>query len=123
VGHRARGGVTLTPPERRVDLIPKIQATGGGSTTVKAGYFTWELTKSSKEPGYFMNAPIASPNNDFDRKLAGGEYTQTRVAVTPYDWGAFGTIKVAAYLPDGSMLVGHLEGDTAQEYVRLPFRF
>ncbi len=122
-----------------VDLTAKLQATGGGSTNVIAAYFTWELTKSSKEPGYAMNAPVANPSNDFDLKLEGdgliltdanaqkgqtmpGEYTDTTVTVTPYDWGAFGTIKVTAYLPDGSTLVGHLDGDTAQEDVRLPLR-
>jgi len=122
-----------------VDLTAKLQATGGGSTNVIAAYFTWELTKCSKEPGYAMNAPVANPSNDFDLKLKGdgliltdanaqkgqtipGEYTNTTVTVTPYDWGAFGTIKVTAYLPDGSTLVGHLEGDTAQEDIRLPLR-
>ena len=122
-----------------VELTAKLQATGGGATNVIAAYFTWELTKSSKEPGYAMNAPVANPSNDFDLKLEGdgliltdanaqkgqtvpGEYTQTSVTVTPYDWGAFGTIKVTAYLPDGSTLVGHLDGDTAQEDIRLPLR-
>ena len=120
-----------------VPVTAKLQATGGGSTNVIAAYFTWELTKSSKEPGYAMNAPAASPSQDFDLKLEGitltdanaqkgqtqvGELTQTTVTVTPYDWGAFGTIKVTAYLPDGSTLVGHLEDDPSQEDVRLPLR-
>jgi hypothetical protein len=122
-----------------IDLTAKLQATGGGSTNVVAAYFVWELTKSSKEPGYAMNAPVANPGNDFDLKLEGsdliltdpnaqkgetkpGEYTQTTVTVTPYDWVAFGTVEVTAYLPDGSTLVGHLDGDTAQENVRLPLR-
>jgi len=124
---------------QQLSVTAKLQAQGGGSTTVVAAYFTWELTKSSKEPGYAMNAPVNNPGQDFDLKLAGsdliitdpnaqkaqtkpGEYTQTSVTVTPYDWGAFGTIKVTAYLPDGSTLVGHLDGDTAQEDVRLPLR-
>jgi hypothetical protein len=122
-----------------VDVTAKLQATGGGPTNVVAAYFTWELTKSSKEPGYAMNAPVASPSQDFDLKLEGdgliltdanaqkgqtkpGQLTDTTVTVTPYDWGAFGTIKVTAYLPDGSTLVGHLDGDTAQQDVRLPLR-
>jgi len=122
-----------------VDLTAKLQATGGGSTNVIAAYFTWELTKCSKEPGYAMNVPVANPSNDFDLKLEGdgliltdanaqkgqtkpGEYTDTTVTVTPYDWGAFGTIKVTAYLPDGSTLVGHLEDDTTQQDIRLPLR-
>jgi hypothetical protein len=120
-----------------VTVTAKIQAANGSPTNVVAGYFTWELTKSSKEPGYAMNAPVNNPDQDFDLKLADiiltdanaqkgetqpGEYTQTSVTVTPYDWGAFGTIKVTAYLPDGSTLVGHLEGDTSQENVRLPIR-
>jgi hypothetical protein len=96
-----------------IDLMAKLQATGGGPTNVVAAYFTWELTKSSKEPGYAMNAPIANPGQDFDLKLSGsdliltdqnaqkgqtkpGQLTQSTVTVTPYDWGAFGTIKVTA---------------------------
>jgi hypothetical protein len=122
-----------------VDLVAKLQATGGGSTNAIAAQFTWELTKSSKEPGYAMNAPIANPGKDFDLKLEGsdliltdpnaqkgetkpGEQTQSTVTVTPYDWGAFGTIKVTALMSDGSTLVGHLEGDTAQQDIRLPLR-
>lgn len=120
-----------------VAVTAKLQATGGGSTNVVAAYFTWELTKSSKEPGYAMNAPIGNPSQDFDLKLGGiiladanaqkgqtqpAASTQTTVTVTPYDWGAFGTIKVTAYLPDGSTLTGHLEDDTSQEDVRLPLR-
>jgi hypothetical protein len=120
-------------------LVAKLQATGGGSTNAIAAQFTWELTKSSKEPGYAMNAPIANPGKDFDLKLEGsdliltdpnaqkaetrpGELTQSTVTVTPYDWGAFGTIKVTALMSDGSKLVGHLEGDTAQQDIRLPLR-
>jgi hypothetical protein len=122
-----------------VDLIAKLQAQGGGSTNVTAAYFTWELTRSSKEPGYAMNAPIANPDNDFDLKLEGsgliltdpnaqkgettpGVYTQSTVTVTPYDWGAFGAVKVTAYMPDGSTLVGYLEGDPSQTDIRLPLR-
>ena len=120
-------------------LVAKLQATGGGSTNAIAAQFTWELTKSSKEPGYAMNAPIANPGKDFDLKLEGsdliltdpnaqkaetrpGELMQSTVTVMPYDWGAFGTIKVTALMSDGSKLVGHLEGDTAQEDIRLPLR-
>ena len=122
-----------------IDLIAKLQATGGGPTNVVAAYFTWELTKSSKEPGYAMNAPIANPGQDFDLKLSGsdliladqtaqkgqtkpGQLTQSTVTVTPSDWGAFGTIKVIAFLPDGSQLVGYLEGDNSQQDIRLPLR-
>jgi len=122
-----------------INLTAKLQATGGGSTNVVAAYFVWQLTKSSTEPGYAMNVPVDNPSKDFDLKLDSnglilndataqggqtkpGEYSEYTVTVIPYDWGAFGTIKVTAYLPDGSTLVGHLEGDTSQEDVRLPLR-
>jgi hypothetical protein len=122
-----------------IAVTAKLQATGGGSTNVVAAYFEWQLTKSSKEPGYALNAPVNNPSQDFDLKLDGssvilddataqsgksrpGQYTEYTVNVIPYDWGAFGTIKVTAYLPDGSTLVGHLDGDTSQEDVRLPLR-
>ena len=124
-----------------VNLIAKLQETGGGTTNAKAAYFTWELTKSSKEPGYCMNAEIDSPNPGFDLKLESGpdnltitdpnaqkaqsppgQYTQSTATLASYDWGAFGTIKVTAYLTDGTPVVGYLEGDPSQTDVRMPLR-
>jgi hypothetical protein len=123
-----------------VSLTAKLQAKGGGTTNVKAAYFIWQLTNSSKEPGYAMNAPKSSPNKDFDLKLEGGdllfddpataqsaktragEQTQSTETIASYDWGAFGTVKVTAVMPDGSQIVGYLEGDPSQTDVRLPLR-
>jgi hypothetical protein len=125
-----------------ITLTAKLQAKGGGTTNASAAYFKWELTKSSKEPGYAMNAPVTNPNKDFDLKIESGSanlkitdegaqaaqtfsatpLTESSVTVRSYDWGAFGTIKVTAILADQSELVGHLDGDPAQENVRLPIR-
>jgi hypothetical protein len=124
-----------------VNLIAKLQQKGGAPSTVKAAEFIWELTKSSKEPGYAMNAEIDSPNSNVDLKIESGpdgliildsnaqkaqskagEQTQSTATIASYDWGAFGTIKVTAMLPDGSPLVGYLEGDAAQTDIRLPLR-
>ena len=124
-----------------VDLIAKLQQQGGAPTTIKAAYFIWQFSKCSKEPGYAMNAELDSPNPGFDLKLESGadglivfddtgqkaqskpgEYTQSTATVASYDWGGFGTIKVTAYLPDGSTLDGYLEGDQAQADIRLPLR-
>jgi hypothetical protein len=124
-----------------VNLVAKLQETGGGPANVQAVYFTWELTKSSKEPGYAMNAEIDSPNPGFDLKLESGpdnltilgsdaqkaqsppgQYSQGTATLASYDWGAFGTIKVTAYLPDGTPLVGYLEGDPSQTDIRVPLR-
>ncbi len=124
-----------------IDLTAKLQASNGGTTNAKVAYWIWELTNCSKEPGYTMNAPPSSPGTDFDLKLeslaegvltpdpAGqrlqskpGQYTQSTVTIASYDWGAFGTVKVTAVMPDQSQIVGYLEGDSAQTEVRLPMR-
>ena len=122
-----------------LNLTAKLQAKGGGTTNVKAAYFIWQLTQSSKEPGYAMNAPRSSPGKDFDLKLEGsdlllddataqsgktkpGEQTESTETVASYDWGAFGSVKVTAVMPDQSEIVGYLEGDPAQTEIRLPMR-
>ena len=48
--------------------------------------------------------------------------TTSTAVVTSFDWGAWGEIKVTGALQDGSPIVGHLTGDTAQQNVRLPKR-
>ncbi len=123
-----------------LSLTAKLQAKGGGTTNVKAAYFIWQLTNCSKEPGYAMNAPRSGPSKEFDLKLEGsdlllddattaqsgktkaGEQTQSTETVASYDWGAFGTLKVTAVMPDLSEIVAYLEGDTAQTDIRLPMR-
>lgn len=124
-----------------LNVTAKLQAKGGGTTNARAAYFIWELTNCSKEPGYALNAPLDSPSREFDLKIdsgtptlipldtlgqkaqtQAGELTQSSVVIAPYDWGAFGTIKVTAVMPDNSQIVGYLEGDTAQTDVRLPLR-
>ncbi len=124
-----------------LNLIAKLQAKGGGTTNAKVAYFIWELTTCSKEPGYAMNAPLQNPGQDFDLKIDSGsdgfyllstdgqkgqtlpgQLTQSSVVIAPYDWGAFGRIKVTAVMPDDSRIEGYLEGDSAQTEVRLPMR-
>lgn len=124
-----------------VNLVAKLQAKGGGPTNVVAAYFTWEFTNCSKEPGYLLNAPTQNPSEDFDLKFESGpdglilfdanaqkaqskagEQTQSTVTIASYDWGGFGTVKVTAYLPDTTTLVGYLEGDPSQTEIRVPLR-
>jgi hypothetical protein len=124
-----------------LNLTAKLQAKGGGPTNERVAYFIWELTQCSKEPGYAMNAPLDDPRRDFDLKIESGtptlipldtlgqkaqtqpgQLTESSVVIAPYDWGAFGTIKVTAVMPDNSQIVGYLEGDPAQTEVRLPMR-
>jgi hypothetical protein len=124
-----------------IDLTAKLQQVGGGAPFTQAAYFKWELTQSSKEPGYAMNAPLASPGTDFDLKLESGspaflvldpsgqsaqttigQFTQSTVTIASYDWGGFGKVKVTAVMPDLSQIVGYLEGDQSQTEIRLPKR-
>lgn len=122
-----------------IDLIAKVQLSDG--TPQKAAYFLWQLTQSSKEPGFAMNVPFESPGNDFDLKLESGSpafltldatgqnaqtvvglATQSTATIASYDWGAFGKVKVTAVMPDGQKVVGFLEGDSSQTEIRLPKR-
>ena len=124
-----------------IDLIAKLQQVGGGAPFTQADYFIWELTQSSKEPGYAMNVPLVSPGTDFDLKLESGspaflildpsgqsaqttigQFTQSTVTIASYDWGGFGKVKVTAVMPDLSQIVGYLEGDHSQTEIRLPKR-
>jgi len=122
-----------------LDLIAKVQLSDG--TPQQAAYFLWEMTQSSKEPGFAMNAPFESPGTDFDFKLESGSpafltldptgqkaqtvvglATQATATIASFDWGAFGRVKVTAVMPDGQKVVGFLEGDSSQTEVRLPKR-
>ena len=122
-----------------VDLVAKLQLKDGTPSPVKAAYFTWELTKCSKEPGYAMNSEVDN-SQPFDMKIESGadllpidptgqsaktkpgETQQSTITIGSYDWGGFATIKVTAYLPDNSTIVGYLEGDESQTNIRLPLR-
>ncbi|MGC9973216.1 MAG: hypothetical protein ABSE56_21785 [Bryobacteraceae bacterium] len=124
-----------------LNLTAKLQAKGGGPTNERVAYFIWELTQCSKEPGYAMNAPLDSPSRDFDLKIESGtpslipldtlgqkaqtqagQLTDSSIVLAPYDWGAFGKVKVTAVMPDTSQIVGYLDGDPSQTDVRLPMR-
>ena len=111
-------------------------------TTDKAIRFVFELTKVSHEPGIAMNIPLANPKSSADLQFAAeenktlivsgaehniaatlpGSYTTASAAVSSFDWGAWGSVKVTAEMPDGRVLEGYLKGDKQQKPIRLPKR-
>lgn len=100
--------------------------------------FRFELVDVSEEKGVCMNWPSegktardlkidASENphlkvTDEDGQAAESEpdLKETKVAISCFDYGAFGRLKVTAVLDDGTEIAAHLEGDDAIQALALP---
>ena len=104
--------------------------------------FRFELTKASREPGIALNYPPKDEaTDDYDLQFASptpgstqgpfGQYiemppgasgAEAQAVLSAFDWGAWGTLKVTAKLPDGREIVGHLEGDESRTAILIPKR-
>ena len=113
----------------------------GNTGCAKADSFTFELTDVSREPGVSMNYPKASEaEGDYDLHFkqelnsptdimsserltlvtkGGREATAT---VASFDWGAWGTLKVTAYMQGGTTLIGFLKGYPEITNIPIPRR-
>ena len=111
---------------------------GDGSTPCeKAKKFLFQLLDVSKEPGVALNFPEASKaKDDYDvhfiaelnlptdimspdrltLETKGG--TQALAAILPFDWGAYATLKVTAYMQNGDTITGYLSGHS--EIIEIP---
>lgn len=125
-----------------LELTARLQKKGGGSPSMKALLFEWELVQVSRVPGYLINMPVADPKQTPDllfeagagRPLIlaqpealkattpAGALTESVVTVASYDWGSFGAVQVTAVMPDGSRIRGYLLDDPAQTEIRIPKR-
>jgi hypothetical protein len=89
--------------------------------------FHWKLVDTSREPGITLNRPYESQDTRPDLELVAGDLTppkddegqvldlrgegpRSEVAVFPYDWGGFATLRVEAQLEDGRTIEGFLLG-------------
>ncbi|MGJ5820289.1 hypothetical protein [Paludibaculum fermentans] len=121
-------------------LTARLQKKGGGAPSAKATLFEWNFSQCSREPGFSLNAPLRDADVDPDLRFEAaanflvpdqdgqkgytppGQWETSTAAISAHDWGAWGSIQVAAILPDGRRILGHLEGDPGQTDVRLPKR-
>lgn len=121
-------------------LTARLQKKGGGAPSTKATLFEWRFAQCSREPGLAMNAPMKDADTGPDLRFEAtsellvpddeaqtattppGQWETSTAPISAFDWGAWGSIRVTAVLPDGRRLTGHLEGDEAQTDVRLPKR-
>jgi hypothetical protein len=131
-------------PTSPITVAARLQHEDGSAPTVaeQAARFVFELTKVSHEPGIAMNSPLKNPKSTPDLRfvkeenakliISGdedniaatlpGSHVTASAVVSSYDWGAWGSIKVTAELPDGRVIEGYLKGDKSQKPVRLPKR-
>jgi hypothetical protein len=113
----------------------------GTTACAQADSFAFVLTKVSQEPGVSLNYPRAEvANTDFDLhfkqelnfptdlmssdRLAlqtrGGREASATVA--SFDWGAYGTLKVTAYMQGGKTISGYLKGHPEVTDILIPKR-
>jgi hypothetical protein len=125
---------------RPLALKATVVTTSGKPPSLAVESFFWELAGTSREPGISMNYPAGAQDDRFDLELASdspfavvssdrqrverimrGEGFSDTIRVVPFDWGAWGELKVAAVMTDGTRLTGRLKG-SSEDVVRLPKR-
>jgi hypothetical protein len=130
----------------RLEVVARLQTSGGGQTGVRASKITFELLEVSREPGVAMNWPVADlADTDLDLAFVpellevnpglvisepdgqqavtpAGEHNEATALIASYDWGAYGILRVTATLPNDRQLVGYLKGDRSMTDIRLPKR-
>jgi hypothetical protein len=140
------GGDDERTPGNAIVVTAKLQRRGGGPYRYPARRIRFELVRVSREPGVSLNWPprdqLASPTpcdlqidpkrnrsllvtDDVHRQKArtpDGEYFEAAVAISAYDWGAFGRLRAVAELTNGGSVVGHLKGEPRRTEVLLPKR-
>jgi hypothetical protein len=131
-------------PTAPITVTTHLQHEDGSAPTLaeQATRFVFELANVSHEPGIAMNSPLQNPKSTPDLRfvieenkkliISGaedniaatlpGSYVTASAVVSSFDWGAWGSIKVTAELPDGRVIEGYLKGDKNQKPVRLPKR-
>ncbi|HEX9950173.1 MAG TPA: hypothetical protein VGB53_00250, partial [Rubricoccaceae bacterium] len=134
-----QGGPNEQERGNDIAVHARLQAPGGGPTTVEAERFTFELLDVSREPGVALNWPLSGNASAHDLQfepalnpthtVAGdglslqtpGGRTST-ATVSSFDWGAWGAVRVTAHLPGGRTVIGTLEGRPELGEIPLPQR-
>ena len=127
-------------PGTGIELTAELKNKDGSTPAARAVRFLWELTDVSREPGIAINwppsgAPGREPDLRFEPGAAQlsqsqekitmetrpGQYLTDKAMVLPLDWGAWGVLKVTAFLTDGRQIVGKFK-TTGDQDIRLPKR-
>ncbi|HZE99294.1 MAG TPA: hypothetical protein VE981_19980 [Planctomycetota bacterium] len=134
-----RGGPDEGTKGNSLPLQVRLQKHGGGPTKARMTSLTVRIDDVSREPGVCLNLPATKGADTPDLRFAtGAGYTLeddgTRVVhkgspidkldlvLDCFDWGAWGAVKSQAVLEDGRMVFGVMEGNPAEDEVRVPKR-
>jgi hypothetical protein len=136
---------SLESPDQRGNTITvsaRLQKKGGGTPSVRAESFQFELVNVSKEPGVCMNFPVRIPSDKPDLRfeeelnqpppLSANTVTDNQVeifgffglgtaeaTVSSFDFGAYGELRVTAHVPGRDPIAGYLQADP-QKRTRVP---
>ena len=131
--------------EADVGNVIKFQASlieaDGTTSCAAADSITFQLKNVSHEPGVCLNYPRAEvAGKDYDLHFKQGLNSPTDVmspdrltlkikegreataTVASFDWGAFGTLEVTAYMPGGKTITGYLKGHPEITDILIPKR-
>jgi hypothetical protein len=147
IGGAAKSGLfSETTPGNDIVASAELRSIETGQAIAKADQIRFELTGVSREPGVCMNAPqdaTGAPDPDLrfiqernpgrvqvwgtdgqraDEDAGANPISASTATVTSFDYGAWGDLKVTAYLKDGRTIVGHLEGFPETKVIPLPKR-
>jgi hypothetical protein len=134
-------GAPGSAPGNTAMVVATLKRKDGQPVDRGAMTIQFALTQSSTEPGVCLNYPLEAKadKTDFDlRYLDGadakpigrgaqkaetpiGDWRKASAMIGAFDWGAYGTFTVVAYVPDYGYVAGKLEG-TEEQTVRLPKR-
>jgi hypothetical protein len=145
------GDDELTPGKNDLKVHARLQTKDGKPASQAAKRFKFQLVDVSHEPGVSLNypprgratadfkdlqfepkrngklivrpsPPVSQSSPEQAAQTADGKYTEADAVISAYDWGAWGTLKVTADMPDGSVIIGHLKGDPSRTDILLPKR-
>jgi hypothetical protein len=122
-----------------IGFTAALRRRGGGATAATMTELTVRLPEVSREPGVCLNLPPGRGATSPDLKFApaagasideegtrlrkkGGKFTEYKVTVNCYDWGAWGAVAAEAWLSDGRVVWASLDGDPSEPQLRLPKR-
>jgi len=143
-----RGGNEEGEPGRQLNVRARLQTKSGGTPPELADKIIFELIEVSREPGTCINFPSRDacqdpplpdlrfhpeynvPNGlavvDVDELRAetppGQPRAEAEAVISSHDWGAYATLRVTAEMPDGRVVVGHLNNSSRDSMILLPKR-
>ena len=127
---RPRGGTSEGEVGNEIPIHAWLEGKNGGAVEDKAVAFIFELEEVTREKGVCINFPptpkdppdpdlrfLASSNPGFvapggtSAQKHGKNLLEATAVLSSYDWGAWGKVKVRAYLESGREVIGSLRDD------------